>query len=144
MFQSTKVIELGSCAFRQPSATSHCKWLHGYFLTVKFWFAAETLDEKNWVFDFGGLKTLKETLEKQFDHTTVISKHDPFLPKFEELHQLGVIDLRVMDGVGVEKFAEYCLNAANNFVNAASNGRVRCVKAEVFEHPKNSAIFKNE
>lgn len=85
MFYSTKIIELGSCAFRQPNADSHCRFLHGYRLTAKFWFASETLDQNNWVVDFGGLKELKKLLQKQFDHTTCISRTDPKLEQFKKL-----------------------------------------------------------
>ena len=61
MFQSTKVLELGSCAFRQPRAShSHCRFVHGYKLSAKFWFEAKELDENNWVVDFGGLKDFKK------------------------------------------------------------------------------------
>ena len=76
-FSSTKVLELGSCAFRQPKAKSHCKFLHGYRLTAKFWFGANQLDEHNWVVDFGSFDHLKKLLRDQFDHTTVIDKNDP-------------------------------------------------------------------
>lgn len=141
-FRSTKVIELGSCAFRQPKATSHCKYLHGYRLVAKFLFGCNELDERNWVVDFGALKGLKSKLEKQFDHTTVISKDDPFLSTFEELHEKGIIDLRVMDGVGIEKFAEYCFNLASSFVDDMTDGRCFVKKVEVWEHEKNSAIYK--
>lgn len=143
MFKSTKIIELGSCAFRQPQATSHCRFLHGYRLIAKFWFEANELDENNWVVDFGGLKGLKKILENQFDHTTCISKDDPKLMLFEQMSDNGVCDLRVMDGVGIEKFAEYCHKVANDFVHTFTNGRCCCVKVEVFEHEKNSAIYEN-
>lgn len=142
MFKSTKVIELGSCAFRQPQATSHCKFLHGYRLIAKFWFEANELDENNWVVDFGGLKGLKKILENQFDHTTCISRTDPKLEQFKRLRDEGVCDLRVMDGVGIEKFAEYCHEIANEFVHEFTSGRCSCVKVEVFEHEKNSAIYE--
>ena len=142
MHYSTKIIELGSCAFRQPLAKSHCRYIHGYRLTAKFWFAAETLDEDNWVVDFGGLKELKKFLQNQFDHTTAISKHDPHLNSFKKLHDDGVVDLRIMDGVGVEKFAEWCHTAADNFAGVLTNMRARCVKVEVFEHENNSAIYE--
>jgi len=142
MFKSTKIIELGSCAFRQPSAESHCKYLHGYRLTAKFWFEAESLDQNNWVVDFGGLKELKNTLQNQFDHTTCISKEDPRLDEFNRLQQAGVCDLRVMDGVGIEKFAEWCYGTANRHVHELTNSRCKCVKVEVFEHESNSAIYE--
>lgn len=144
MFYSTKIIELGSCAFRQPNADSHCRFLHGYRLTAKFWFASDQLDQNNWVVDFGGLKELKRLLQKQFDHTTCISQHDPFLDKFKQLEKDGVCDLRVMDGVGIEKFAEWCHSAADNFVGVLTKLRCRCTKVEVFEHENNSAIYEIE
>lgn len=143
MFKSTKIIELGSCAFRQPQATSHCRFLHGYRLIAKFWFEADELDENNWVVDFGGLKGLKKLLEEQFDHTTCIARTDPKLEQFKKLRDEGVCDLRIMDGVGIEKFAEYCHKVANEFVHTFTRGRCSCVKVEVFEHEKNSAIYEN-
>ena len=143
MFKSTKIIELGSCAFRQPQATSHCRFLHGYRLIAKFWFEADELDENNWVVDFGGLKGLKKLLEDQFDHTTCIARTDPKLEQFKKLRDEGVCDLRIMDGVGIEKFAEYCHKVANEFVHTFTRGRCSCVKVEVFEHEKNSAIYEN-
>lgn len=142
MHYSTKVIELGSCAFRQPQATSHCRFLHGYQLKAKFWFEAEHLDENNWVVDFGSLKELKQLLKNQFDHTTCISKYDPHADKFLELEKAGVCDLRIMDGVGIEKFAEFCFDAANNFVGVITKLRCRCTQVEVFEHQDNSAVYK--
>lgn len=140
-FKSTKIIELGSCAFRQPLATSHCKYLHGYRLTAKFWFGTDTLDGNNWVVDFGSLKGLKKILQDQFDHTTCISRTDPKLEEFERLHQAGVCDLRIMDGVGIEKFAEFCCEVADHYVDELTNGRCKCIQVEVFEHENNSAIY---
>lgn len=142
MFTSTKIIELGSCAFRQPQADSHCRFLHGYRLTAKFWFSAKHLDQNNWVVDFGGLKGLKKMMQHQFDHTTCISSTDPKMEIFMKLKEAGVCDLRVMDGVGIEKFAEYCHIVADNYINEFTDGRCNCTKVEVFEHENNSAIFE--
>lgn len=144
MFSSTKIIELGSCAFRQPKAKSHCRFVHGYRLVAKFWFASEELDENNWVVDFGGLKDLKKSLQNQFDHTTCIARNDPKLDEFKRLEQAGVCDLRIMDGVGIEKFAEYCHKQADIFVKQLTNDRCRCSKVEVFEHENNSAIYEQK
>ena len=141
MFSSTKIIELGSCAFRQPEADSHCRFLHGYRLTAKFWFEAKHLDQNNWVVDFGGLKSLKKTMQDQFDHTTCISRTDPKADMFKKLRDAGVCDLRMMDGVGIEKFAEWCHGQADAHVRSITNKRCRCVKVEVFEHENNSAIY---
>lgn len=141
-FESTKIIELGSCAFRQPRADSHCKYIHGYRLTAKFWFSSTQLDENNWVVDFGGLSGLKQILKEQFDHTLCVSRTDPYLNEFKRLRDCGVCDLRVMDGVGIEKFAEWCFKAANKFVSGMTDNRCTCARVEVFEHENNSAIYE--
>jgi 6-pyruvoyltetrahydropterin/6-carboxytetrahydropterin synthase len=150
-FCSTKVIDLGSCAFRQPNAafnrdgagenSKRCSYVHGYKLTAKFWFECTSLDDKNWVVDFGGLGELKKILQNQFDHTLTIDKKDPLLPLFAELHEKGGCDLRIMDGVGIEKVAEWCFDAANTFIKNATNKRCWVSKVEVWEHQQNSAIF---
>ena len=123
-FKSTKLIELGSCAFRQPNATSHCKNIHGYQLTAKVWLEANELDERNWVFDFGGMKRAKTTIggmtPKEFfahmlDHTTIVAKDDPYLETFEKMDEDGIIQLRLMDSVGCEQFAKYLYDIINTF-----------------------------
>lgn len=145
MFKSTKIIELGSCAFRQPRAKSHCSFLHGYRLTAKFWFEADELDENNWVVDFGGLKKLKLIFQDMFDHTTVIAADDPHINVFREMEEKNIIVLNVLqNGVGIERFAEWCCLTADEFVQQITNGRCRCIKAEVFEHENNSAIYEKQ
>jgi 6-pyruvoyltetrahydropterin/6-carboxytetrahydropterin synthase len=139
-FKSTKVIELGSCAFRQWKADSHCRFVHGYRLVAKFTFGCVGLDDKNWVVDFGGLKALKILLEKDFDHTLCISADDPLLKNFKELHDLGGCDLRIFDkGVGIERFTEHCFNVADTYIREKTVGRCWVEKVEVWEHEKNSA-----
>jgi len=145
MFSSTKIIELGSCAFRQPKAKSHCRFVHGYRLIGKFWFGANKLDDNNWVVDFGGLKPLKKQLEDQFDHTTVIAIDDPAMESFVKLKEDGVVDLRIMTyGVGIEQFAKYCHDLADKHVKGLTDNRCFCYKTEVFEHEKNSAIYEDK
>ena len=144
-FKSYKEFNGYSTAFRQHRADSHCRFLHGYRLTAKFWFEANNLDQNNWVVDFGGLKGLKKLMKDQFDHTTCISRTDPKLEQFKRLRDEGVCDLRVMDGVGIEKFAEYCHTVANEYVDELTDGRCKCVKVEVFEHEDTRLclIYKN-
>jgi 6-pyruvoyltetrahydropterin/6-carboxytetrahydropterin synthase len=140
-YVSTKVIELGSCAFRQWRAEdTHCKYLHGYQLKAKFWFEGD-LDKRNWVVNFGGLKELKYKLQYQFDHTLCIASSDPLLPIFKELHEKGGCNLRIMEEVGIELTAEYCFKVANEFVQNMTQGRCKVIKVEVWEHDLNSAIY---
>ena len=140
-YESTKIIELGSCAFRQWKADSHCKYIHGYRLVAKFWFGCDSLDYRNWVVDFGGLKELKQVLEKQFDHTLCVSADDPLLEQFKALHVSGAADLRIMEkGVGIERTAEWCFDIADAHVRGITKNRCWVERVEVWEHEKNSAI----
>lgn len=145
-YQSTKLIELGSCAFRQWRAThSHCRFLHGYQLKAKLWFGGSSLDDKNWIVDFGGLKELKSKLQNVFDHTTTVAADDPELATFQELDKKGIIQLRVMDkGVGVERVAETVFNIANEYIKALTSGRCWVEQVEVFEHEENSAKYSDK
>lgn len=139
---STKLFELGSAAFRQPKAKSHCRFIHGYRLTAKVTFRSSELDENNWVMDFGGLKELKAFLQDKFDHKLVIADNDPELKTFQDLEKKGVAELTILEGgVGIEKFAEYVCKATHDFVQHKTDGRVECTQAEVFEHADNSAIY---
>ena len=141
---STKVIELGSCAFRQWRAThSHCSVLHGYQLKAKIWFGCTHLDDKNWAVDFGGLKEIKKALQQQFDHTTCVAQDDPELQSFLDLKEKGIIDLRIMpDGVGIERTAEFVFNLVDTQIREQTNNRCWVIRTEVFEHEENSAIYQ--
>lgn len=142
MFKSTKTYgaNLGlSATFRQWRANSHCQYLHGYALGFKFTFAATHLDERNWVVDFGGLKSLKKELEDTFDHKLVVAHDDPNVENFFELTRLGLAQTIILDDVGCEAFAKFAFDAAAFIVN---NDRVRVISCECFEHSGNSAIYE--
>jgi 6-pyruvoyltetrahydropterin/6-carboxytetrahydropterin synthase len=140
-YQSTKLIELGSCAFRQWRATSHCSKIHGYQLMAKFYFGGSTLDDKNWIVDFANLKQLKAILQQQFDHTLCVAIDDPLIGIIQQLHNAGGCDMRIMEGVGIEKTAEFCFKAAQTFIKETYGKRCWVEKVEVFEHEANSAIY---
>lgn len=154
-----------SCCFRQWRAThSHCSTLHGYSIGIKLIFESDTLDDRNWVFDFGGLKQFKDWAETMFDHTLVIAADDPHLETFIALSEIGyegmsqgvphergaVCDLRIVPGVGCELFAKMCYDAMSSLLEKykIENSRypvgqsVKLKSAEVFEHAGNSAIYE--
>lgn len=141
-----------SCCFRQWRAThSHCSLLHGYSIGVKVIFECDTLDERNWVMDFGGLKEFKEWLEHMFDHTLLVAEDDPQLDKLMTLgtDAFGIIaDIRVVPAVGCERFAELAFDRLSNILaedlaaGTLLNPTVRVKSVEVFEHDANSAIVE--
>ena len=144
-YQSTKTyghnIGLSAC-FRQPHANhSHCRFLHGYSLAFRFTFQAAELDDRNWVVDFGGLKPLKKWLEDTFDHKVVLDENDPMMYHFETLQTVGVAELTVLNGVGVEMFAKHAYNFADKLVREMTDNRCWVVSVECMEHGANSAIY---
>ena len=149
-FQSTKLFDGYSTCFRQWKAEgTHCKFLHGYAVSFRVWFEGQ-LDERNWVWDFGGMKRAKNTIEgkspKQYfewllDHTTIIAEEDPHLDLFKQMNEDGIIQLRILPAVGCERFAEFLYYKINDFLAIETSGRVRAVKVEVYEHEKNSAAY---
>ena len=150
-FRSTKVFDGYSTVFRQWRAEgTHCKFLHGYGVSFKVWFEGE-LDERNWVWDFGGMKRANGTIDGMnpkawmdymFDHTTVVAEDDPGLGGFKTMDQLGIIQLRILPAVGAEQFAKFVYEKLNAFVQEETSGRVKVVKVEFMEHYKNSAIYE--
>ena len=151
-FQSTKVFDGFSTCFRQWKAeTTHCRFLHGYGVSFKLWFEGE-LDGRNWVWDFGGMKRAKATIDGMspkawmdymFDHTVIIAEDDPQLAGyFKKLDRNGTIQLRVIEAVGAEKFASYLYNKINPFLLEETEGRVKLAKVEFREHGKNTAIYE--
>jgi 6-pyruvoyltetrahydropterin/6-carboxytetrahydropterin synthase len=161
-----------SCCFRQWRSThSHCSLLHGYSIGVRLIFESETLDDRNWVMDFGGLAAFKDWAEHMFDHTLVIAEDDPHLGLFKQMAELGlqdeggVCDLRIVPAVGCEKFSEMAYHKMQEILTALrQQGRweftdardqvhryearypvgagVRLKSVEVFEHAGNSAVYE--
>ena len=150
-FQSTKVFDGFSCVFRQWKAeTTHCKYVHGYGVSFKVWFEGD-LDERNWVWDFGGMKraktqidgmSAKEWMDYMFDHTMIIAEDDPFIESFKLMGTAGAAQVRILPAVGAEKFAEYIYNKLQEFVNQETEGRVKVVQVQFMENQRNSAIYK--
>jgi 6-pyruvoyltetrahydropterin/6-carboxytetrahydropterin synthase len=146
VYRSTKTYDHNeglSCCFRQWRAThSHCRLLHGYALAFKFVFATFELDERNWCFDFGGLKPVRAWLHEMFDHTTLVAEDDPHLPAFRDLAEKGLVDLRVLPNVGCEAVAEQVFDHVARFVRQETGGRVWLESVEVREHGGNSAMYQ--
>ena len=117
--------------------------MHGYALSVRINFKG-MLNDRNWVYDFGDLKFVKQFLQDTFDHKTVVAEDDPELETFKELDEKGLIQLVVIPHVGCEKFAEYICKEIAPQIVVNSNERVKLMSVEVREHSGNSAIYIND
>ena len=150
-FQSTKLFDGFSCVFRQWKAkNTHCRFIHGYGVSFRVWFEG-SLDERNWVWDFGGMKRAqtkidgmspKAWMDYMFDHTILVAKDDPMLNLINDLEHNQIAQVRVVEATGVEKFAEFIFGKLNKFVQTETDGRVRVAKVEFMEHGKNTAIYE--
>ena len=150
-FTSTKVFDGFSTVFRQWRAEdTHCRFVHGYGISFKIWFEGQ-LDNRNWVWDFGGMKRAKgkidgmspkEWMDYMFDHTYIVASDDPHKDKFEKLARYGILQLREVPATGAERFAQFVYDKVNPFIMNETNGRVRISKVEFREHGKNSAIYE--
>ena len=150
MFVSTKVFDGFSCCFRQWKATTtHCQYLHGYGVSFKVWFEGD-LDERNWVWDFGGMKRAKtkidgkspkEWMDYMFDHTVLVAKDDPYVNTLLQLDNASIAQVRIVPATGAEKFAEFIYHKLNKFVKEETDGRIKVGQVEFMEHNKNSAIY---
>ncbi len=137
---STKTFTGLPCAHRQWRDTGHCRFIHGYERTVIFTFACEKLDEKGWVVDFGNLKDVRAWLEELMDHTLLINADDPELPLFREMHERGIVDLRILPSVGMEGTARYVFEHVDTMIREKTGDRCRVVRVECRENMKNSGI----
>ena len=152
-FKSSKLYDGFSTVFRQWRADgTHCRFLHGYAISFKVDFEGD-LDEKNWVWDFGGMKRAvgnidgmnpKQWFDYLLDHTTIIAEDDPYLEQFKQMSDDGIIQLRILPYTGAERFAEYLFQKINEFVQEETHYRVRVAKVEVFENGRNSASYEEE
>jgi len=150
-FQSTKVFDGFSTVFRQWKAEdTHCRFLHGYGISFKLWFEGQ-LDKRNWVWDFGGMKRAKGTIDGMspkewmdfmFDHTFIVAEDDPFKESFLKMNEAGVAQVRIVPATGAERFAQFVYEKVNPFIMQETNGRVKVAKVEFREHNKNSAIYE--
>ena len=86
-------------------------------------------------------KQPKAWMDYMFDHTVIIAEDDPGMGGWKTMDELGVIQLRVIEATGAEKFAEYIFNKINPFVEEETDGRVRVTKVKFMEHGKNAAYY---
>ena len=150
-FQSTKLFDGFSTVFRQWKAEgTHCRFLHGYGVSFRVWFEGE-LDERNWVWDFGGMKRAKGTIDGMspkvwmdymFDHTTIVAEDDPYVEGFKAMGEHGLIQVRIIPATGAEQFSKYIFEKLNTFVQEETSGRVKVKRVEFMEHAKNTAIYE--
>ena len=77
-----------------------------------------------------------------FDHTYLIAKDDPKKGIFYELEKESLIDLRLVDSVGCERFAELVFDKAQEIIQDIYGDRCWVESVTVREHESNSATCR--
>ncbi|ASD50399.1 QueD-like 6-pyruvoyl-tetrahydropterin synthase [Acidovorax phage ACP17] len=142
-FVSTKEWkELGPVAYRQWRADSHCNQIHGYALSFYFEFESDSLDARNWVVDYGGLRPLKDLLEEWFDHTLLVAQDDPQREQLLALGTAGLAKITEVEATGCEAIADFLYRFINTgFLKDLGYGdTVWCSKVGVRETGSNYAF----
>ena len=144
-YLSTKTYhQIAPVAYRQWKADSHCNLIHGYSLSFKFEFEADTLDARNWVMDFGGLRPLKDFIEEHFDHCMLVAEDDPLRGQLTEMGNIGVAKITFVERTGCEGIADYLYEWVNTILlpsyGTEEANRVWCSKVEVRETDANMAM----
>ena len=142
---STKTYkQIAPVAYRQWKADSHCNKIHGYALSFHFEFEATTLDARNWVMDFGGLRPLKDKLEEWFDHTLLLALDDPNYEDIKKLGELGLAKITEVEKTGCEGIAEFLYEYVNTIFlpSYGEQNRIWCRRVEVRETDNNMAYIE--
>lgn len=145
-FVSTKeYVDAFPVAYRQWRADSHCRHIHGYSFSMKFYFGTNDLDARRWAADYGGLKELKSILQAQFDHTTLVSEDDPQLEWYKEAEKRGIAKLTILPNLGCEALADMLYKYVNGVYIPDMWGkgeveRLWCFRVEVRETQSNMAF----
>ena len=144
-YRSTKTYrQIAPCAYRQWRADSHCNQIHGYSFSFHFEFETDDLDARNWAFDYGGLRPLKDKLEDWFDHTLLVAQDDPMRDELLRLGQLGLAKITEVEKTGCEGLADFLYEYINTIFlpscGKTEADRLWCCRVEVRETDSNMAM----
>jgi hypothetical protein len=131
-----------SCSYRFWKKEGKRSMIHGYSLRFKFVFEADILDEEDRVYDLTNTDWIRSYLEEAFDHTLAIVLEDPLMDEFMGLEEGGGCDLRYMEGVGVEKFAEMVYMDLSPIVIEQTQGRAKIESVTVIEEGGAVSTYK--
>ncbi len=145
-YTSTKeYVDAFPVAYRQWRADSHCRFIHGYSFSMKFFFGTNDLDVRNWAADYGGLKELKRFLEDNFDHTLLVAEDDPEIEMYREMKRRHIAKVVELPKLGCESLADLMYRYVNGVYipemwGTGEADRLWCYRVEVRETQANMAF----
>jgi hypothetical protein len=131
-----------SCVVRNFRAIDdRDKILKGFNISVKIVFESFNLDQDLTNVPCSLEIIINDYLRSTFHNTTIISDDDPAIDEFNRLCDLGIINLKTMPGVGIEKFAEHVFLFIQNHLNESNISRLIIKTVEVREHSGRSSLY---
>jgi 6-pyruvoyltetrahydropterin/6-carboxytetrahydropterin synthase len=110
-----------------------CSNFHGHCWVVVVYIEGYELDERNMLVDFNEIKVLREWINENLDHTSILWEKDPMLSSLKE-HSQKVFSTKL--NPTSEHLAQIILEKAISFFN---NSRIRVESVEVKESCTSSA-----
>ena len=78
-----------------------------------------------------------------FDHTYLVANDDPEMATIQLLAEKNLIDIRMVEAVGCERFAELTFDKASSIIEKLYGNRCWVESVTVREHEANSATCVN-
>ena len=78
-------------------------------------------------------------MSSDLDHVMMVAVDDPELKRLKDLTDIA--NVKILPNVGCEAFAEFVYSHWANKIDRETQGRVRLVSVECFEHGSNSATY---
>lgn len=131
-----------TCCYRGHRSETKSRFLHGTKLHIRMVFEVLVLDDDNRTIDSIDFDPIKAWLHEMFDHTTCVAEDDPAIGIFMNLHSKKAIDLRIMPGVGPEKFSEMIWHRITGWLRETGlSDRMLIRTVEVKEQESFSAMY---
>ncbi|MHA1867546.1 MAG: 6-pyruvoyl trahydropterin synthase family protein [Candidatus Heimdallarchaeaceae archaeon] len=116
---------------------SECSSLHGHSYRVQIEIHARKLNRNGMIIDFKELNCIKEYVNENWDHATIISKNDPEIERFKKEISMK-ISIFPYKNVTAELMAKHLWLISTNMINK----KIKCkIIVRIWETAKNSATF---
>jgi hypothetical protein len=129
-----------SCVTRNFLSSDSCV-LRGYNLQIKIVFETWDLNTDLTNIPLSVDRDIKNFLLDTFHFTTIVGANDPHLPEFDRLSNLGIIKLKIIADVGLEKFAEHIFFWIQKYITENNLSRLIIKTVEVREHSGRSSLY---
>lgn len=128
-------------AHRQHQHSGHCRLIHGHNWALTLTFGCSETDACGFVVDFGGLKYLKQWIEKHLDHACVFAQSDKE-GRALAASQPALFKTLIVPNASSEGLAEHLFGIFDAMVRDKTAGRAFLLELEVVEDSKNAAAYR--